>query len=136
MLNAGDQAPGVRSARRRHDDDRFSEPQRQTLCRVFLSQGRHPWLPMEGIEFTELMSEFGGAWGRRGRGEQRHQASHAAFRDNVRPEHPAGCRRRRISCAMPTVYGGKRKERREKMGIVRSTFIVGADGSIPSCLVR
>lgn len=89
-----------------------------------------PGCTMEGLEFTELMSEF----------EQRGVqvigvsrdtcASHAAFRDKY------GLSIRLVAdvegslCEAYDVWREKEKNGEKKMGIVRSTFVVDAEGSI------
>jgi peroxiredoxin len=89
-----------------------------------------PGCTMEGLEFTELMSEF----------EQRGVqvigvsrdtcASHAAFRDKY------GLSIRLVAdvegnlCEAYDVWREKEKNGETKMGIVRSTFVVDAEGVI------
>jgi peroxiredoxin len=89
-----------------------------------------PGCTMEGLEFTELMGEF----------EQRGVpvigvsrdtcASHAAFRDKY------GLSIRLLAdvegnlCEAYGVWREKEKNGEKKMGIVRSTFVVGADGVV------
>ena len=89
-----------------------------------------PGCTMEGLEFTELMGEF----------EQRGVqvigvsrdtcASHAAFRDKY------GLSIRLLAdvegnlCEAYGVWREKEKNGAKKMGIVRSTFVVDADGVV------
>lgn len=93
-----------------------------------------PGCTMEGIEFTELMSEF----------EQRGVeiigvsrdtcASHAAFRDKY------GLNMRLLAdvegslCEAYGVWREKEKNGEKKLGILRSTFIVDAAGTVRHAL--
>lgn len=93
-----------------------------------------PGCTMEGIEFTELMSEF----------EQRGVeiigvsrdtcASHAAFRDKY------GLNMRLLAdvegslCEAYGVWREKEKNGEKKLGILRSTFIVDAVGTVRHAL--
>jgi peroxiredoxin len=93
-----------------------------------------PGCTMEGIEFTELMSEF----------EQRGVqiigvsrdtcASHAAFRDKY------GLNMRLLAdvegalCEAYDVWREKEKNGEKKLGILRSTFIVDAAGTVRHAL--
>ena len=89
-----------------------------------------PGCTMEGLEFTELMGDFE-ALGVAVIGVSRDTCvSHAAFRDKY------GLNIRLVAdvegqlCEAYGVWQEKEKNGEKKMGIVRSTFIVGSDGTI------
>ncbi|MCG6965122.1 MAG: peroxiredoxin [Chromatiaceae bacterium] len=89
-----------------------------------------PGCTMEGLEFTELMSEFD-ALGVAVIGVSKDTCvSHAAFRDKY------GLNVRLVAdvegqlCGAYGVWQEKEKNGEKKMGIVRSTFIVDREGKI------
>jgi len=93
-----------------------------------------PGCTMEGLEFTELMNEFE-ELGVEVIGVSKDTCvSHAAFRDKY------GLNIRLLAdvegqlCDAYDVWREKEKNGEKKMGIVRSTFIVGTDGRIRHAL--
>ena len=104
------------------------------LVIYFYPKDDTPGCTMEGIEFTELMSEFE-ALGVAVVGVSKDTCvSHAAFRDKYGLSIQLVADVEGQLCDAYGVWQEKEKNGEKKMGIVRSTFIVGADGSIRHAL--
>lgn len=134
MLQAGDQAP------------QFVLPDADMTMTDSAGFAGHPYViyfypkddtpgcTMEGIEFTELMAEFDARQIAVIGVSRNSCASHAAFRDKY------GLNIRLLAdtegqlCEAYGVWREKEKNGEKKMGIVRSTFIVDADGVVRHAL--
>ena len=93
-----------------------------------------PGCTMEGLEFSELMSEFE-ALGAPVIGVSKDTCvSHAAFRDKYGLTVKLLADVEGQLCERFGVWQEKEKNGEKKMGIVRSTFIVGPDGKIHHAL--
>ncbi len=130
MLNVGDQAPEFNLP-----DADMSMTDSESLAGnpyviYFYPKDDTPGCTMEGIEFTELMSDFDDL-GVAVLGVSKDTCvSHAAFRDKY------GLNVRLLAdvegqaCEAFGVWREKEKNGEKKMGIVRSTFIVDDNGVI------
>ncbi|WP_078121535.1 peroxiredoxin [Thiosocius teredinicola] len=130
MLNVGDQAPEFNLP-----DADMSMTDSESLAGnpyviYFYPKDDTPGCTMEGIEFTELMSDFDDL-GVAVLGVSKDTCvSHAAFRDKY------GLNVRLLAdvegqaCEAFGVWREKEKNGEKKMGIVRSTFIVDGNGVI------
>ncbi|HOP17053.1 MAG: peroxiredoxin [Chromatiaceae bacterium] len=134
MLNVGDQAP------------EFVLPDADMTMTDSASLGGKPYVvyfypkddtpgcTMEGIEFTELMGDFE-ALGVAVVGVSKDTCvSHAAFRDKYGLSIQLVADVEGQLCDAYGVWQEKEKNGEKKMGIVRSTFIVDADGIIRHAL--
>ena len=89
-----------------------------------------PGCTMEGIEFTELSSEFE-ALGAKVVGVSKDTCvSHAAFRDKYGLNICLVADVEGVLCEAYGVWQEKEKNGEKKMGIVRSTFVIDADGKV------
>ncbi|HPE79900.1 MAG: peroxiredoxin [Gammaproteobacteria bacterium] len=134
MLNAGDQAPEfvLPDADMTMTDSASLSGKPYVV--YFYPKDDTPGCTMEGIEFTELMSEFE-ALGVAVVGVSKDTCvSHAAFRDKYGLSIQLVADVEGQLCDAYGVWQEKEKNGEKKMGIVRSTFIVGADGSIRHAL--
>ena len=134
MLNAGDQAPAfvLPDADMTMTDSASLSGKPYVV--YFYPKDDTPGCTMEGIEFTELMSEFE-ALGVAVVGVSKDTCvSHAAFRDKYGLSIQLVADVEGQLCDAYGVWQEKEKNGEKKMGIVRSTFIVGADGSIRHAL--
>jgi len=134
MLNAGDQAPEfvLPDADMTMTDSASLSGKPYVV--YFYPKDDTPGCTMEGIEFTELMSEFE-ALGVAVVGVSKDTCvSHAAFRDKYGLSIQLVADVEGQLCDAYGVWQEKEKNGEKKMGIVRLTFIVGADGSIRHAL--
>ena len=134
MLNAADQAPEfvLPDADMTMTDSASLSGKPYVV--YFYPKDDTPGCTMEGIEFTELMSEFE-ALGVAVVGVSKDTCvSHAAFRDKYGLSIQLVADVEGQLCDAYGVWQEKEKNGEKKMGIVRSTFIVGADGSIRHAL--
>lgn len=134
MLNVGDQAPEfvLPDADMTMTDSASLSGKPYVV--YFYPKDDTPGCTMEGIEFTELMSEFE-ALGVAVVGVSKDTCvSHAAFRDKYGLSIQLVADVEGQLCDAYGVWQEKEKNGEKKMGIVRSTFIVGADGSIRHAL--
>jgi peroxiredoxin len=134
MIQAGDKAPAFDLPDADMSNTDSAEFAGSPYVIYFYPKDDTPGCTMEGIEFTDLMNEF----------EQRGVqilgvskdtcASHAAFRDKY------GLNIRLLAdvegslCEAYDVWREKEKHGAKKMGIVRSTFIVDATGTVRHAL--
>ncbi|WP_058554356.1 peroxiredoxin [Thiohalocapsa sp. ML1] len=135
MLQSGDPAPPFSlpdADMERVDITRLWAERNLVLC--FYPKDDTPGCTMEALEFTDLHAEFEAA-GTDIVGISRDScASHGAFRDKY------GLSVRLLAdtdgdvCEAYGVWREKEKNGVKKMGIVRSTFIVGRDGVIRHAL--
>jgi peroxiredoxin len=134
MIQAGDKAPAFQLPDADMGDVDSASLAGSPYVIYFYPKDDTPGCTMEGIEFTELMGEFD----RRGipvMGVSRDTcASHAAFRDKY------GLNIRLLAdvegtvCEAFGVWREKEKGGEKKLGIVRSTFIVDAEGTVVHAL--
>jgi peroxiredoxin len=134
MLNAGDPAPEFSLP-----DADMSMTDSASLAGspyviYFYPKDDTPGCTMEGLEFTELMSDFEGLGATVIGVSKDTCVSHAAFRDKY------GLSIRLLAdvdgqlCDAYGVWREKEKGGEKKMGIVRSTFVVDAAGQIRHAL--
>ncbi len=130
MLNIGDPAPGfvLPDADMAMADSGSLDGKPYVI--YFYPKDDTPGCTMEGLEFTELMSDFEDL-GVAVIGVSKDTcASHAAFRDKY------GLNVRLLAdvegqlCEAYGVWQEKEKNGEKRMGIVRSTFVVEADGRL------
>ena len=134
MLKAGDQAPAFNLPDADMGIADSSELSGKPYVIYFYPKDDTPGCTMEGLEFTELMSDF----------ERMNAAvigvskdtcvSHADFRDKH------GINVRLLAdvegqlCDAYGVWQEKEKNGEKKMGIVRSTFVIDAEGKVRHAL--
>lgn len=130
MLNTGDMAPEFVLPDADMTMTDSAELAGRPYVIYFYPKDDTPGCTMEGIEFTELMADFDNL-GVPVIGVSKDSCvSHAAFRDKY------GLSVRLVAdmdgqlCDAYGVWREKEKNGEKKMGIVRSTFIVDADGAI------
>lgn len=134
MLNAGDQAPEfvLPDADMTMTDSASLSGKPYVV--YFYPKDDTPGCTMEGIEFTELMGDFE-ALGVAVVGVSKDTCvSHAAFRDKYGLSIQLVADVEGQLCDAYGVWQEKEKNGEKKMGIVRSTFIVDADGIIRHAL--
>ena len=134
MLNVGDQAPEfvLPDADMTMTDSASLSGKPYVV--YFYPKDDTPGCTMEGIEFTELMGEFE-ALGVAVVGVSKDTCvSHAAFRDKYGLSIQLVADVEGQLCDAYGVWQEKEKNGEKKMGIVRSTFIVDADGIIRHAL--
>jgi peroxiredoxin len=130
MLKTGDQAPVFILPDADMTMTDSAELAGNPYVIYFYPKDDTPGCTMEGLEFTELMSDFE-ATGAAVIGVSKDTCvSHAAFRDKH------GINVRLLAdvegqlCDAYGVWQEKEKNGEKKMGIVRSTFVVDADGVV------
>lgn len=134
MLNVGDQAPEfvLPDADMTMTDSASLAGKPYVV--YFYPKDDTPGCTMEGIEFTELMGDFE-ALGVAVVGVSKDTCvSHAAFRDKYGLSIQLVADVEGQLCDAYGVWQEKEKNGEKKMGIVRSTFIVDADGIIRHAL--
>lgn len=134
MLQAGDQAPAFDLPDADMSIADSSELAGRPYVIYFYPKDDTPGCTMEGLEFSDLMSEFEGLNAAVLGVSKDTCVSHAAFRDKY------GMSVRLLAdvegqlCDAYGVWQEREKHGEKKMGIVRSTFIVDADGKIRHAL--
>lgn len=130
MLNVGDQAPEFNLPDADMSMTDSSSLAGNPYVIYFYPKDDTPGCTMEGIEFTELMSEFEDA-GVQVLGVSKDTCvSHAAFRDKYGLSIRLLADVEGQACEAFGVWREKEKNGEKKMGIVRSTFIVDGSGVI------
>ena len=110
---------------------KLSDLRGQRVVLYFYPKDDTPGCTMEGLEFSDLMNEFEGLNAMVIGVSKDTCVSHAAFRDKY------GISVRLLAdvegqlCDAYGVWQEKEKHGEKRMGIVRSTFVVDADGKIP-----
>ena len=130
MLNVGDLAPGfvLPDADMAMTDSASLDGKPYVI--YFYPKDDTPGCTMEGLEFTDLMSDFEELGVAVIGVSKDNCASHAAFRDKY------GLNVRLLAdvegqlCEAYGVWQEKEKNGEKRMGIVRSTFVVDADGKL------
>jgi peroxiredoxin len=134
MLTAGDKAPEFNLPDSDMNMADSADLTGKPYVIYFYPKDDTPGCTMEGIEFTELMSEFE-ALGVAVIGVSKDTCvSHAAFRDKYGLNLQLLADVEGQLCEAYDVWREKEKNGEKKMGIVRSTFVVGADGTIRHAL--
>ncbi|MGD8276019.1 MAG: peroxiredoxin [Thiohalocapsa sp.] len=135
MLQPGDPAPPFslpNADMERVDITRMWQERNLVLC--FYPKDDTPGCTMEALEFTDLHEDFNAA-GADIVGISRDTcASHGAFRDKYGLSVTLLADTDGDVCEAYEVWREKEKNGVKKMGIVRSTFIVGRDGVIRHAL--
>jgi peroxiredoxin len=130
MIKAGDKAPAFQLPDADMGDVDSAGLAGKPYVIYFYPKDDTPGCTLEGIEFTELMSEFD----RRGipvMGVSRDTCeSHAAFRDKYGLNIRLLADVEGSACEAFGVIQEKEKNGERRLGIVRSTFIVDADGTV------
>lgn len=130
MLKVGDRAPAFNLPDADMSMAESSELAGRPYVLYFYPKDDTPGCTMEGLEFTELMTEFESAQAAVIGVSKDTCVSHADFRDKH------GINVRLLAdvegqlCDAYGVWREKEKNGQKKMGIVRSTFIVDADGIV------
>jgi peroxiredoxin len=134
MLNVGDQAPEFVLPDADMTMTDSASLAGKSYVVYFYPKDDTPGCTMEGIEFTELMGDFE-ALGVAVVGVSKDTCvSHAAFRDKYGLSIQLVADVEGQLCDAYGVWQEKEKNGEKKMGIVRSTFIVDADGIIRHAL--
>lgn len=134
MLKSGDQAPAFNLPDADMSIADSADLAGKPYVIYFYPKDDTPGCTMEGLEFTELMGEFEGVDAAVIGVSKDTCVSHAAFRDKH------GINVRLLAdvegqlCDAYGVWREKEKNGEKKMGIVRSTFVVDADGKVRHAL--
>jgi peroxiredoxin len=134
MLQAGDQAPAFNLPDADMSIVDSTELAGKPYVIYFYPKDDTPGCTMEGLEFSDLMNEFEGLDAMVIGVSKDTCVSHAAFRDKY------GISVRLLAdvegqlCDAYGVWQEKEKHGEKRMGIVRSTFVVDADGKIRHAL--
>lgn len=134
MLSAGDQAPPFQLPDADMNALDSAALKGRPYVMYFYPKDDTPGCTVEGLEFTDLMAEFE-ALGALVLGVSKDSCdSHAAFRDKY------GLTVQLIAdmdgqlCEAYDVWREKEKDGVKKMGILRSTFVIDADGVVRHAL--
>ena len=130
MIQAGDQAPAGELPDADMTTCDSANLKGQPYVIYFYPKDDTPGCTMEGVEFTELMSDFE-ALGVAVIGVSKDTcASHAAFRDKYGLSIRLLADVEGMLCEAYDVWREKEKNGEKRMGIVRSTFLVDREGVV------